>query len=260
MSSTNEMLEFAVSIAEEAGEIALRYFRSPMAVNNKSAELFDPVTRADEEIELQLRARISAAYPDHTIIGEEHGESAGNHMTWVIDPIDGTRGFVTGSPMWGTLIGLMNDGVPVLGLIHQPFLRETYFGSDAGAFFKSPAETGSIHTRDTARLTDAMLYCTHPAMFSEEPDRTAFNRIDRACRFSRFGGDCYGYALLAAGYVDLVVEATLQPYDIIPLIPLVEAAGGVVSDWSGQAAVHGGRIIAAANAELHREALNMLSG
>lgn len=260
MTATTEMLEFAVAIAEEAGTIALRYFRSPLMVDNKSSNSFDPVTRADQEIELQLRARITAAYPDHAIVGEEHGETAGNHMTWVIDPIDGTRGFITGSPMWGMLVGLMDDGVPVLGLIHQPFLRETFFANEAGAYFKSPARTHSIHTRDTASLGEAMLYCTHPAMFGEPESKSAFERIDRACRFSRFGGDCYGYALLAAGYVDLVVEATLQSYDIIPLIPLIEAAGGAVSDWSGGSAVGGGRILAAANPELHRQALKLLAG
>ncbi|MEX2523400.1 MAG: histidinol-phosphatase [Gammaproteobacteria bacterium] len=259
MSSTTEMLEFAVSIAEEAGEIALRYFRSPLEVSNKSAELFDPVTQADREIELQLRTRITAAYPDHAIVGEEHGVTDGNHMKWIIDPIDGTRGFITGSPMWGMLIGIMDDNVPVAGVIHQPFLRETFFGSAAGACFKSERGVEVIHTRTTESLAEAVLYTTHPGMFSEGADKKAFAKIDTACLFSRFGGDCYGYALLAAGYADLVVEAALQPYDIIPVIPLIEAAGGVVSDWSGASALDGGRIVAAATPALHRQVIELLN-
>ncbi len=260
MSSTTELLEFAVRIAEEAGEIALRYFRSPLEVNNKSGNLFDPVTRADREIEQQLRERISTEYPEHAIVGEEHGVTDGNHMKWIIDPIDGTRGFITGSPMWGMLLGIMDDNAPVAGVIHQPFLRETFYGSDAGAFFRTERGLESIHTRATETLDAAVLYTTHPGMFSEDIEKTAFARIDTACLFSRFGGDCYGYALLAAGYADLVVEAALQPYDIIPVIPLIEAAGGVVTDWSGESPVNGGRIVAAATPALHREAVELLNG
>ncbi len=259
MSSTNELLDFAVGVVEEAGEIALRYFRTPLEVNNKSDKLFDPVTRADRDIEQQLRTRITAAYPDHTIVGEEHGITDGNHMQWIIDPIDGTRGFISGSPMWGMLLGVMDDEEPVIGVIHQPFLRETFYGSTDGAFFKSGRGIEAVHTRDTGSLAAAVLYSTHPGMFSSESERHAFARIDSACLFSRFGSDCYGYALLAAGYADLVVEASLQPYDIIPVIPLIEAAGGVVSDWSGESALHGGRIVAAATPELHRQATELLN-
>lgn len=259
MSSTAELLEFAVRIAEEAGEIAMEYFRSPLDVNNKSGKLFDPVTRADQEIERQLRDRITAAYPDHAIVGEEHGATDGNHMKWIIDPIDGTRGFISGSPMWGMLIGVMDDNVPVAGVIHQPFLRETFYGSNEGAFFSSGRGLEAIHTRNTETLESAVLYTTHPGMFSEEADREAFARINTACLFSRFGGDCYGYALLAAGYADLVVEAALQPYDIIPVIPVIEAAGGVISDWSGDSPLGGGRIVAAATPALHREAVELLN-
>lgn len=259
MSSTTELLEFAVRIAEEAGEIALRYFRSPLEVSNKSANLYDPVTRADREIEQQLRKRIAAEYPEHAIVGEEHGATDGNHMKWIIDPIDGTRGFITGSPMWGMLIGVMDDNVPVAGVIHQPFLRETFYGSNEGAFFRSGRGLEAIHTRPTERLADAVLYTTHPGMFSEEADGKAFEKVNRTCLFSRFGGDCYGYALLAAGYADLVVEAALQPYDIIPVIPVIEAAGGVVSDWSGNPPLGGGRIVAAATPALHRETVQLLN-
>jgi len=259
MSATDEMLDFAVHIAEEAGEIALHYFRSPLTVYSKSSELFDPVTRADREIEQRLRDRIASAYPEHAIIGEEYGETGGNHVQWIIDPIDGTRGFVSGSPMWGMLIGVMMDRVPVLGVIHQPFLGEFFYGSADGAFFKSEYGNTAIHTRNTESLSEAVLYCTHPGMFGSVAEKVAFERIEAACRFSRYGGDCYGYALLAAGYADLVVEAALQPYDIIPLIPLIEAAGGVVSDWSGASPISGGRVVAAATPALHREALTLLN-
>lgn len=258
MPATAELLEFAVGIAEEAGAIALQYFRSPLTVDNKSAARFDPVTHADREIELQLRARIAAAYPEHAVIGEEHGNSDGNHMIWVIDPIDGTRGFVTGSPMWGMLIGVMDAGRPLVGLIHQPFLQETFYASDAGAFLKAAHGVRRLYTRATEDLGQAVLYCTHPGMFEQAGDQAAFARVEQASRFSRYGGDCYGYALLAAGYVDLVVEASLQPYDIIPLVPLIEAAGGVVSDWTGNPPLHGGRVVAAATPALHRQTLQRL--
>lgn len=260
MSSTQELLDFAVRIAEDAGRIALRYFRTPLDVTSKSESEFDPVTRADRETEARLRQLIAESYPDHGIIGEEHGVTKGGRMKWIIDPIDGTRGFVSGSPLWGMLVGLMDGEEPLLGVIHNPYLRETYYGSEAGAFYRTAGAARAIHARATASLAEAVLYCTHPAMFGDEASRRAFERVDAACRFSRFGGDCYGYALLASGYVDLVVEDSLEPYDVIPLIPLVRAAGGVISDWDGGPPLHGGRVVAAGSPALHEEALQLLQG
>ncbi|MEJ2760920.1 MAG: histidinol-phosphatase [Gammaproteobacteria bacterium] len=258
MPSTPELLEFAVRIAEDAGRIALRYFRVPLDVTSKSESDFDPVTRADRETEARLRQLIVESYPDHGIIGEEQGVTEGGRLKWIIDPIDGTRGFVSGSPLWGMLLGLLDGEEPLLGVVHNPYLRETFYGSEAGAFYRTAEAEQAIHTRATASLAEAVLYCTHPAMFDDEAGRLAFARVDKACRFSRFGGDCYGYALLASGYVDLVVEGSLESYDVIPLIPLVRAAGGVISDWDGGPPLHGGRVVAAGSPALHEQALKLL--
>jgi len=260
MPATAELLDFAVRIAEEAGRISLKYFRAPLAVSSKSDSSFDPVTRADRETEARLRQLITASFPEHGIVGEEHGITEGGRMRWIIDPIDGTRGFISGSPMWGMLLGLMDGDEPVLGVIHNPFLRETFYGSEAGAYYRSHEGERAMHTRTRESLSEAVLYCTHPAMFNDERSRAAFERVDAACQFSRFGSDCYGYALLAAGYADLVVEDSLEPYDVIPLIPVVRAAGGVISGWDGGSPLQGGRIIAAGNPALHEQALKLLQG
>lgn len=256
-----EYLDFAISLTEEAGKIALKYFRQPIEVVNKSdTDLFDPVTKADKEIEDYIRARIGETYPGHSIIGEESEDSIGSDShSWFLDPIDGTRGFVAGSPMWGTLIGLLDNEQCIAGLMHQPFVGETYIGSEAGAFVIDKDGRREIKSSDKTELKDAILCCTHMSMFGRSRELDAFVRIASESRFSRFGTDCYGYSLLAHGFVDLVVEAGLAAYDIMALIPIVEAAGGVVTDWQGNPAHEGGNIVAAANAALHEQVLGKLS-
>ncbi len=255
-----QRLAFARTVVEDAGEIALRYFRQPIEVENKLAgEQFDPVTRADREVEARIRHQLGGAYPDDSIIGEEEGTSTGSsEVAWVIDPIDGTRAFISGVPAWGTLVGLMDGTRCVGGLMHQPYIGETFIGSAAGAMLHHRGEHVALKTRAGAQLSDAILYCTHPVHFGSQADLDSFYRVAEACRLYRFGGDCYSYCLLAQGQIDLVIEGGLQPYDIIPLIPLIEAAGGVVTDWDGKPALNGGNIIAAANPALHIEALELL--
>jgi myo-inositol-1(or 4)-monophosphatase len=255
-------LEFAASLMPEAGRIALAHFRQPLEVENKRSDgLFDPVTVADRAIETLLVERIRARFPEHGIVGEEHGTVAGHsRWSWIIDPIDGTRAFISGVPAWGTLVGLREHGRPVAGLVHQPYLEETFAGCAAGAWFEHRGTRRPLATRAGARLADATLYCTHPALFDSAAHLDAFERVAARVRLARFGGDCYSYCLLALGCIDLVIEDTLKPYDIQPLIPLVEAAGGVVSAADGGEATHGGFVIAAANAALHAEALAVLAG
>ena len=253
-----EILQFATRIAVASGSIARQYFRSSLSVDTKSRTRFDPVTEADRGIERFLRDKISRRWPDHGILGEEQGETLGNDYTWIIDPIDGTRGFVAGVPTWGTLLGLVHKGRPLLGLMHQPFVRETFYADRSGAWLKQGGKVRTLQTRSTRRVEDAIICATHPDMFGTGRDRVAFNQLQAACRYSRFGTDCYGYCLLAAGFVDLVVEADLQAYDILPLLPLIESAGGVVTDWQDNPATKGGRIIAAANKRLHKAALELL--
>ena len=254
-----EMLDFAISIITRSGVIARKHFRSSLVINTKSETQYDPVTRADREIENFLHKHIQQQYPGHGIIGEEHGGSKGRRYTWIIDPIDGTRGFISGSPMWGSLLGVMENNRPVLGLMHQPILRETFFAGPEATWLKSGKNLKKIETSKKVSLDEAILYCTHPSMFNSKSELKAFQNVEKACLYSRYGADCYGYCLLAAGYIDLVIEADLQAYDIIPLIPVIKGAGGVITDWEGGQALKGGRVVAAANKKLHRQAMQLLN-
>jgi histidinol phosphatase-like enzyme (inositol monophosphatase family) len=258
---TQEFMVFATDVIKSAGEIACKYFRTPLKVDVKgNGSRFDPVTAADREIEAFIRERISSRYPDHAILGEEAGAHKGSSTyRWVIDPIDGTRSFISGSPMWGILLGLMEGETCLLGLMHQPYIKETFTGSSAGAFIDVGADRRPIATRSVRTLDEATVYSTHPSMFNSEQDYARFLRVADRCRLMRYGGDCYSYCLLASGFIDLVIEGGLAPYDIIPLIPIIEGAGGVVTNWSGGPAVSGGNIIAAATSELHELAVSFLS-
>ena len=254
------MLEFARATIEAAGPIALKYFRLPLTVENKAGtSRFDPVTVVDREIEAFIKDRISNAYPGHTIVGEETGTRQGNDsIRWFIDPIDGTRAYISGVPMWGILVGLMEGSNCCFGLMHQPYLQETYTGSIAGSFISKGETSQPLTTRETMELADAILYCTHPDVFSDKQDFTTFKVIAKQCRLMRYGGDCYSYCLLAQGCIDLVIEADLKAYDIVPLIPIIEAAGGMVTDWQGNRPVNGGKVVASANSVLHEKVLQLM--
>lgn len=256
-----DYLEFAVEVIESAGRIALPYFRTDLEITNKAKKRsFDPVTRADREVEEYIRRRIREAFPDHGIFGEEFGAVAGaGSLEWLIDPIDGTRGFLCGSPMWGVLLGLLDGADCIAGLMHQPFVGDTYAGNGTESFHKRNGKRRSIRTRRTETIEEAVLCCTHRNMFRSAREMAAFERVETACRYSRFGTDCYGCCLLAHGFVDLVVEGDLEPYDVVPLIPIVEGAGGVISDWNGGPAVNGGTIVAAATRALHGQTLALLN-
>ncbi|WP_430397320.1 histidinol-phosphatase [Ferrovibrio sp.] len=246
----------AQALAAAARPIAQRYFRQKLAVEHKADH--SPVTVADRAIETAMRSIITERHPEHAIYGEEHGvERLGARYTWVIDPIDGTKSFVTGLPLFGTLIALLEHGVPKLGLIDMPALHETWVG-EAGEptrFNNAPCRVSGCKNP-----AEAVLYATSPDMF-EGAARAGFERVSNAVRLRRFGGDCYAYALLAAGYVDLVIEVGLQPYDYLPLVAVIEGAGGVVTDWNGQALRLGsdGRVVAAASPALHAWALGLIN-
>lgn len=257
----HELLDFAIKIAREAGDIALKYFRTDIEMIDKpEKDFYDPVTLADREIESCLRARIRQYYPGHTIIGEEEGVTPGDaDFTWFIDPIDGTRGFVAGLPVWGILLGVMRDGQSIIGVMHQPFIKETYIGSNAGAFLLNSAGEKRLFCNSTDTIADAIMCNTHLAMFRSSNEMDIFRDLVDSCRFSRFGTDCYGYSQLAMGFVDFVLESSLELYDIIPLIPIVEAAGGVITDWDGNPIVTAGNVLASANAILHRELLTRIA-
>jgi histidinol phosphatase-like enzyme (inositol monophosphatase family) len=255
------LLAFAHALADAAGVVVLPHFRSNLPVDHKGGSTFDPVTAADREAEAAMRLAIAKAYPEHGIIGEEEGSSrADADYCWVLDPIDGTRAFILGQPLWGTLIGLLHRGRPVLGLMHQPFTGERFFSGEREAFFRHQGKERPMRTRGQRALPEAFLACTTPDMFESGEERQRFEALSGRVRLSRFGGDCYNYCLLALGEIDLVVEAGLKPFDILPLIPIIERAGGVVTGWDGGDARGGGRILAAGNAELHRAAVELLSG
>ena len=261
-SEVEARLAVAVPIAVAAGEVALRYFRTPIAVENKlEGRAFDPVTEADRGVERLIRARLGAVYPDSPIMGEEEGFTPGTSAwSWIIDPIDGTRAFITGVPAWGVLLGLLHEGRPVGGIMHQPYLGETFVGGPGGAVLNRGGEERRLRASGRTALAEAVLYSTHPSMFAGPELRPGFEAVSAAVRMTRFGGDCYSYCLLALGFVDLVIESGLQPYDILPLVPIVEAAGGVVTGLDGEPPLAGGTVIAAASAELHARALEKMRG
>lgn len=253
-----ELEDFAIELAHTAGGIARAHFRKSFTIENKGAARFDPVTNADKAIEQVLRAAIAERYPDHGIVGEEQEARGGSApYRWYIDPIDGTRAFMTGSPLWGTLVGLTRDDAPLFGLMCQPVLEEVFLGSAGGSWLIRPDARERLKTRSCTSLADAVLATTSPEFF-DEPSLAAFEALSARCLMTRYGGDCYNYAMLAAGFVDLVVEWGLKAYDIVPLIPILEGAGAIVTDWSGGPAVGGGAIVAAATPELHAAAVDAL--
>jgi histidinol phosphatase-like enzyme (inositol monophosphatase family) len=255
-----ELEDFALELARTAGGIAHAHFRRAYTIDNKGGADFDPVTSADRAIERVLRANIVERYPEHGIVAEEEGElPARSDYTWFIDPIDGTRAFMTGSPLWGTLVGLTHRGVPLFGLLAQPVLEEIFFGGPSGSWLIKSDGRDRLKSRSCTTLERAVLAATHPSMFSGK-SATAFATLAERCLLHRFGGDCYNYAMLAAGFIDLVVEGQLKSYDIVPLIPILEAAGCVVTDWKGRRPLSGGYVVAAATAELHAAALEVVQG
>ena len=252
-------VDFFRRIAAAAAAETLPRFRRFGDVANKLEGGFDPVTEADREAEKAVRALIRAEYPGQGILGEEFGsENASSDHVWVIDPIDGTRSFISGIPLWGTLVGLTRRGNAVAGMMAQPFIGELFYAAGGEAWYEGPhGARHRLSTRKTVALSEATLCTTTPALFQGDR-RVAYDRLEKAVRLARYGTDCYAYVMLAAGNVDLVVEVGLQPYDIVALIPIIEAAGGVVTEWSGGPAEDGGGIVAAATPELHAAAMDAL--
>lgn len=251
--------DFFRRLAAAAAAQTLPRFRAQGIVSNKDDGGFDPVTEADREAELAIRAVIRAEFADHGILGEEFGvEKAESDHRWVIDPIDGTRAFISGLPLWGTLVGLTEAGDAVAGMMSQPFTGELFWASGGASHYEGPGGPRRLASRPTRLLAEATMCTTTPALFRGDM-REAYDRLEATVRLARYGTDCYAYAMVAAGQIDLVVETELQPYDIVALIPIIEAAGGVVTRWDGGPAEEAGNIVAAATPELHAAALEMLT-
>jgi myo-inositol-1(or 4)-monophosphatase len=260
-SRIEELVQFAHRLADASGEVIRPWFRSSLDVTDKGTGRagFDPVTEADREGEAVLRRLIKEVYPGHGILGEEHGREEGTEpFTWVLDPIDGTRAFICGMPQWGTLIALNDGSRPILGVLDQPVTRERWIGWSGHAELVTPSKTTKIKTRPCADLGDAVVTTTHPTAYFTKEEADAFQVIGQRAKMTRYGGDCYAYALLAMGFIDLVIEASLKPWDIQALIPIIEGAGGIFTSWDGGDAQNGGRVIAAGDARVHAQALEIL--
>ncbi|MDD7973824.1 histidinol-phosphatase [Roseinatronobacter alkalisoli] len=255
-----EIAGFAQDVARQAGMLALESFRKPVPVETKADS--SPVTEADRQTELFLRAAVSERFPHHAIWGEEFGGASEPECPlWVIDPIDGTRSFITGSPIWGTLLALFDGGKPRLGVIEMPALNERWVGQkETGSWFSDKnTAPKACHVRPCKNISEARFYTTSPRYFTTN-ERGAIEQICDKVDIARFGGDCYSYGMLALGQIDLVVETRLQPYDYLALVPIIEEAGGIITDWAGAplGLRSDGRVIAAATPDLHAAALEML--
>ncbi|QKV20357.1 histidinol-phosphatase [Oricola thermophila] len=253
-------IAFLQRLAAAAAAETLPLFRNPALVENKDSEGFDPVTAADKQAETAIRSLIEHEFPEHGIVGEEHGTIRSEHpLVWIIDPIDGTRAFISGLPVWGTLVGLKIDGLARIGFMSQPYTGELFVADgDRSLLLRDGATPVTLATRKNHTVSDATLFTTTPALFSGAT-RDAYDRLEEKVRLARYGCDCYAFAMLAAGFADIVIEAGLKTYDIAALIPLVEQAGGVVTTWDGGNAVDGGDVVAAATPQLHAAALDILN-
>jgi histidinol phosphatase-like enzyme (inositol monophosphatase family) len=256
----DELIATANALADAARKATLAHFRSEtLAADTKETLRFDPVTVADRESELAMRAILAARRPQDGILGEEFAAVQGTSgLTWVLDPIDGTRGYLSGTPTWGVLISVRDaDGV-LYGVIDQPYIGERFEGGLGIAHMQGPMGLRALRTRPARALADAILFSTFPEVGTDD-EAAAFRRVVPQVRLTRYGTDCYAYALLAAGQIDLVIEAGLHAYDVQAPIAVIEAAGGIVSGWDGAPCLHGGRVLAAANAEIHAAAMALLA-
>lgn len=262
---------FVERLAQVSGEVILPFFRTALGAEDKSkGGAFDPVTEADRGAEAAMRRLISQTFPAHGVIGEEYGADRPDaEYVWVLDPIDGTKSFVSGLPTWGTLIGLTHGGTPVYGMMAQPFTRERYYGDGKRARLRTlslsrgeapPSEwaTRTLRARPCASLAEATLATTGPNLLGGKDNEAAFRRVESKVRLTRFGGDCYAYCAVAAGFIDLVIEAGLKPHDIVALMPIIQGAGGIITTWEGEPAEKGGRILAAGDRRVYDEARALL--
>jgi inositol-phosphate phosphatase/L-galactose 1-phosphate phosphatase/histidinol-phosphatase len=253
-----ELVALAHSLADAARPIAAKYFRTQVKIDDKNDAT--PVTIADREAETAMRELLTKHVPQHGVFGEEHGAARTDaEYVWVLDPIDGTKAFITGMPIFGTLIALLHKGTPVMGIIDQPIQKERWFGVDGerATFNGQPATT-----RACAKLANAYMYSTAPEMFKTPGIVGRHETLAKQVKNFRWGGDCYSYGLLASGHVDLVVENGLKLYDFAALVPVIKSAGGVITDWHGKDLdMHSpGAVLAAGDAAMHRAAMDVLAG
>ncbi|WP_323006130.1 inositol monophosphatase family protein [Pseudorhodobacter sp.] len=251
----------AAELADAARVATLAHFRKPgLMADTKETTHFDPVTEADRASERAMRDILARRRPQDGILGEEFGPTQGSSgLNWVLDPIDGTRGYLSGTPTWGVLISIADETGPLFGIIDQPYIQERFEGGFGRATVTGPMGVTALACRAPRELSQAIMLSTFPEVGNPE-ESAAFQRVVPKLRLVRYGMDCYGYALLAAGQVDLVIEAGLQTYDVQAPIAVIEAAGGIVTNWQGGSAHQGGRVLAAANPAVHAAAMALLNG
>jgi myo-inositol-1(or 4)-monophosphatase len=260
MSVDDKLIAFAGRLADASGAAIRPFFRQRIEVAHKPGiRAFDPVTEADKGGERAIRAIIERDRPDDGILGEEYGEKPSrNGLRWVLDPVDGTRAFITGRHEWGSLIALEDKEVPVLGILDQPVLGERYLGVNGRSHLLEGERRTPLKVRECARLQDAILCATDPSVYFAPEQQAAFGRVRAAVRMTRYGGDCYLFAALALGFVDIIIEAGFNRWDVAALIPLVEGAGGIITSWDGDHCRDGKTILACGDRRVHEEAIKLL--
>jgi len=255
-----ELTDFAVALARASEAEILPYFRRNTTIEVKPHVDWDPVTEGDKAGERIIRRMIEERFPDHGINGEEYGIKQGRSgFTWVLDPIDGTRSFVCGMPTWATLIGLCFEGKPMVGVMNQPFVGDLFYGNPHGAWNNFRGVIEPIRTRPSEAVAAAAAGTTAPELYRNREDQQAFQALRKSVKLMRYGGDAYFYSVLAAGHLDIALDAGLQAYDIAALIPIVEGAGGAVGSWNGSVPAEGGNIICAASERLLKEAIEVMN-
>jgi myo-inositol-1(or 4)-monophosphatase len=256
-------IAFAMRLADAAGDVIRPYFRQRIEVADKGAlkqAAFDPVTEADRGAERAMRTILERERPADAVLGEEQGETSGTSgWRWVLDPVDGTRAFINGRHEWGSLIALEKGGEPALGVLDQPILGERFVAANGRAELRAGGACTALRVRPCASIADAVFCATHPDAYFTAAEQGQLRPLLRAVRMSRWGGDCYIFAMLAMGFCDIVAESTLKRWDVAALIPLVEGAGGVITDWQGRSCREGGQVLASGDARLHEAALRMLA-
>lgn len=253
-----QYLDFACAVAKQAGLETLQYFRKPIKIDRKGLGVFDPVTEGDRAAERLIRDEITRRWPSHGIRGEEFEDVAGERWTWVIDPIDGTRAFISGMLHWGVLVALCEHEKAALGVMYQPFTDEMFVGSELGSIYLHGDVERTIESRTCPSLEKATLLTTSPRLFEKVGATHVLRTLESRVQLTRFGGDCYQYAMLSMGMADLVVETTLKPWDIQALIPIIEGAGGSISTWDGADPNEGGNIVASCDEGLHAQTLELI--
>ena len=254
-----EFLTFSNKLADIARHITLHYFKKKIEIINKSKNIFDPVTEADLKVQKNLNRLILSKYPDHSVYGEEESFIKKGDYEWCIDPIDGTKSFIQGVPLWGTLISLSKNRKIILGIADIPALDERYIGYSKVAYKIKNNKKSILKVRNNNKLSESILNTTSPYLFANKKDQLAFERLNKKSKSVRLGGDCYSYCLLADGHVDIVVESGLKPWDIRALEPIIKNAGGTIHTWEGNEIFDGGRIIACNNNKLFNSCKKILT-